>query len=336
MSIDLKHFYSLIDNFKELKILVIGDLMLDVFIYGTVDRISPEAPVPVVDVKKEVLMPGGAANVAANLRALGVNVFLCGIVGKDGNGKILEQLLVERGVENQFFIDDGRMTSTKTRIVAHSQQMVRFDKEEKHKLKKKDTDKIIDYLKEVKDELDAIIVSDYGKGVITKYLIEQLVENFSEKIITVDPKIENFYYYKNVTSLTPNNKEASQATNIKIEDEESLIKCGKYILNKLGTKSLLITRGAEGMTVFVDEEVRHIPAVAKEVYDVTGAGDTVISVFTSALAAGGNFVDAAILSNAAAGIVVGKVGTATTTTDELKENLPMLLKKMMEVTDGSA
>ncbi|MGA1846022.1 D-glycero-beta-D-manno-heptose-7-phosphate kinase [Deferribacter abyssi] len=331
MSTDLKYFNSLIDRFKKLKILVIGDLMLDIFIYGTVERISPEAPVPVVDVKEEVLMPGGAANVAVNLKALGVDVFLCGIVGKDNNGNILEQLLVERGVNNHFLIDDGRMTSTKTRIVAHSQQMVRFDKEEKHKLRKKDTKRIIDYLKDVKDDLDAIIVSDYGKGVITKYLIEQLVENFSDKIITVDPKIENFYYYRKVTSLTPNNKEASQATNIKIEDEDSLIKCGQYILSKLEAESLLITRGAEGMTVFLNDEFRHIPAVAKEVYDVTGAGDTVISVFTSALAAGGNFVDAAILSNAAAGIVVGKVGTATTTTDELKENLPMLLKKMVGV-----
>lgn len=330
MNTDLNRLTSYINKFDKLKILVIGDLMLDIFIYGSVDRISPEAPVPVVEIKKEVMMPGGAANVAANLKALGVTPILAGIIGNDNNGLLLKNLLNEMQIDNQFIIDDGRTTSTKTRVVAHSQQVVRIDKEEKHKIKKKDTDKLLSFIGDIKNSIDAIIISDYGKGMITKYLIEQLVTNFSEKIITVDPKIENFYYYKNVTSLTPNNKEASTATNIKITDEESLIKCGKHILEKLKSKSLVITRGEEGMTVFTEENITHIPAVAKEVFDVTGAGDTVISVFTSALAVGANYTEAAIIANAAAGIVVGKVGTATTNKDELLKQIPNLITSTQE------
>ncbi|BAI80005.1 ADP-heptose synthase [Deferribacter desulfuricans SSM1] len=331
MNTDLNRLTSYINKFDKLKILVIGDLMLDIFIYGSVDRISPEAPVPVVEIKKEVMMPGGAANVAANLKALGVTPILAGIIGNDNNGSLLKNLLNEMQIDNQFIIDDGRTTSTKTRVVAHSQQVVRIDKEEKHKIKKKDTDKLLSFIEDIKNSIDAIIISDYGKGMITKYLIEQLVANFSEKIITVDPKIENFYYYKNVTSLTPNNKEASTATNIKITDEESLTKCGKHILEKLKSKSLVITRGEEGMTIFTEENITHIPAVAKEVFDVTGAGDTVISVFTSALAVGASYTDAAIIANAAAGIVVGKVGTATTDRDELLKQIPNLINSTKEI-----
>jgi len=330
MNINLEKLINYVNNFSKLNILVIGDLMLDVFIYGTVDRISPEAPVPVVEINKEVMMPGGAANVAANLKTLGVNPILAGIIGDDNNGKILKELLNDIGIHESFILNDGRITSTKTRIIAHSQQVVRIDKEEKHNIKKKDIDKLLNYIDEIENRIDAIIISDYGKGMITKYLIEQLVTKYNSKIITVDPKIENFYYYKNVTSLTPNNKEASMATNIKIKDTDSLIKCGKNILEKLNSRSLVITRGEEGMTVFTPNSITHIPAVAKEVYDVTGAGDTVISVFTSALAVGADYVEAAIIANAAAGIVVGKVGTATTTKEELLENLPTLIKYTME------
>jgi D-beta-D-heptose 7-phosphate kinase/D-beta-D-heptose 1-phosphate adenosyltransferase len=327
----MENLHKFIDKFKDINLLVVGDLMLDIFIYGNVDRISPEAPVPVVEITSEKKMPGGAANVAKNLTTLGVKVDISGIASKDENGKTLLDMLKKDNINCSLFIDDGRTTSVKTRIIGHNQQMVRVDKEEKTKLEKKFTKQLLDNLKDKINQYDGIIISDYGKGMITEYLLEELTKICKEnnKIVTVDPKIENFYFYKNVTCLTPNNKEASEATNMKIDDTDSLVKCGNYIMEKLNSNSLLITRGSKGMTLFTkDEEPCHINAVAKEVYDVTGAGDTVISVFTAALCAGASLKEATILSNAAAGIVVAKVGTATVSPDELKANLSYFLDKM--------
>lgn len=326
----MKELTTLIKQLPNTRLIVIGDLMLDVFIYGSVDRISPEAPVPVVKVVKERAMPGGAANVAANLASLGSKPTLIGVASNDNDGKHLKKILRSMDIDTMYF-DDGRNTSVKTRIIAHNQQVVRFDKEKNDKLSKNFSSDIIDYVTGIIDRYDGIILSDYGKGVITEFLIKKLTLLCREKnkIITVDPKVENFKLYKNVTSITPNNKEASQATGIPIHDEKSLLNCGNRIIEMLQCNSVLITRGAEGMSLFMkNEETKNIPAVAKEVFDVTGAGDTVISVFSAAISLGATLKEAAFLANAAAGIVVGKVGTATVSLEELENNLPYSVNVM--------
>jgi len=321
-------FYQYIDKFNEVRIFVIGDVMLDIFMYGKVNRISPEAPVPVVNITHEKKVPGGAANVALNLRELGVDTTLIGLVGGDEEGRFLENYLHNNKI-NIFLLNDGRPTTVKTRIIAGGQQVVRVDREVSHKLSDKKEAKIIDFLEKNVDIFDGIIISDYAKGMITKKLIKKIVELCKKynKIVTVDPKIENFFYYKEVTTLTPNNKEASSATGINIKDDRSLIKCGNFILKKLGSKSLIITRGEKGMTIFENGQVEHLPTVAKEVFDVTGAGDTVISVVSTMLALNAPLRESAILSNIAAGIVVGKIGTATVNIDELKKGVKEYLKQ---------
>jgi D-beta-D-heptose 7-phosphate kinase/D-beta-D-heptose 1-phosphate adenosyltransferase len=284
-----------------------------------------------VEVVKETMMPGGAANVAKNLKTLGVSVTIAGVIGNDEHGQILAKELDKCDVDCSLLLEDTRNTSVKTRIIGHHQQMVRFDRESKQKLAEDKTNKFCSLIEDKISQFDGIIISDYGKGMITDKLLKFLTKLCKKhnKILNVDPKIENFYFYKDVTCLTPNNKEASEASNIKIEDEESLMKCGNYILDKLNSEALLITLGPKGMTLFSkNEEPCHINAVAKEVFDVTGAGDTVISVLTASLCAGANFKEATVLSNAAAGIVVAKVGTATVTTDELKRNLSNFMNKM--------
>jgi len=321
-------FYQYIDKFNEVRIFVIGDVMLDIFMYGKVNRISPEAPVPVVNITHEKKVPGGAANVALNLRELGVDTTLIGLVGGDEEGRFLENYLHNNKI-NIFLLNDGRPTTVKTRIIAGGQQVVRVDREVSHKLSDKKEAKIIDFLEKNIDVFDGIIISDYAKGMITKKLIKKIVELCKKcnKIVTVDPKIENFFYYKEVTTLTPNNKEASSATGINIKDDRSLIKCGNFILKKLGAKSLIITRGEKGMTIFENGQVEHLPTVAKEVFDVTGAGDTVISVVSTMLALNASLRESAILSNIAAGIVVGKIGTATVNIDELKKGVKEYLEQ---------
>lgn len=321
-------FYQYIDKFNEVRIFVIGDVMLDIFMYGKVNRISPEAPVPVVNITHEKKVPGGAANVALNLRELGVDTTLIGLVGSDEEGRFLENYLHNNKIKI-FLLNDGRPTTVKTRIIAGGQQVVRVDREVSHKLSDKKEAKIIDFLEKNVDVFDGIIISDYAKGMITKKLIKKIVELCKKynKIVTVDPKIENFFYYKEVTTLTPNNKEASSATGINIKDDRSLIKCGNFILKKLGAKSLIITRGEKGMTIFENGQVEHLPTVAKEVFDVTGAGDTVISVVSTMLALNASLRESAILSNIAAGIVVGKIGTATVNIDELKKGVKEYLEQ---------
>jgi D-beta-D-heptose 7-phosphate kinase/D-beta-D-heptose 1-phosphate adenosyltransferase len=321
-------FYQYIDKFNEVRIFVIGDVMLDIFMYGKVNRISPEAPVPVVNITHEKKVPGGAANVALNLRELGVDTTLIGLVGGDEEGRFLENYLHNNKIKI-FLLNDGRPTTVKTRIIAGGQQVVRVDREVSHKLSDKKEAKIIDFLEKNVDVFDGIIISDYAKGMITKKLIKKIVELCKKynKIVTVDPKIENFFYYKEVTTLTPNNKEASSATGINIKDDRSLIKCGNFILKKLGAKSLIITRGEKGMTIFENGQVEHLPTVAKEVFDVTGAGDTVISVVSTMLALNASLRESAILSNIAAGIVVGKIGTATVNIDELKKGVKEYLEQ---------
>ncbi len=322
--------YSRILNlFLSKRILIIGDLILDRYIFGKVSRISPEAPVPVVDVVNETFLMGGATNVANNITALGGKASIAGIIGNDLAGKKLYELLEACNINIEGVLTDKRLTSVKTRVIAHNQQVVRFDKEEKKKLEGKNLDVFLSYLKKAIPQHDAIIISDYKKGVISSSLMSEVVTSAKNlgKFISVDPKIGHFHLYKDVSLLTPNVAEASQGSGIEIKDEKSLIKAGKALIDKLQCLSLLITRGEEGMTLFkrdkasLDIETIHFPTMAKKVFDVTGAGDTVIATFTLAYSTGATMEESAIIANHAAGIVVGEVGTAVPQIDKLYKSL---------------
>lgn len=315
---------SLIDKFSKAKVLVIGDLIMDHFIWGTVKRISPEAPVPVVDVKDESIMLGGSANVVNNLRSLKAKCLLTGVVGNDFDGKrLLDDLKKEKVSTDGIIVDKTRLTTIKTRVIAHSQQVVRFDREVKEKIKEKTLDKVLSYIETNIKKADIVILSDYAKGVITKDLAAKVIElaNKHDKMVAVDPKTEHYEFYKGATFMTPNNLEASQLSGIDIVDNKTLKKAEAKIAGDLNLDALLVTRGEHGMSLFEASGETHIPTVAREVFDVSGAGDTVIAIFSLALAVGASFKEAAALSNIAAGIVVGKVGTAAVTREELLESL---------------
>jgi rfaE bifunctional protein kinase chain/domain len=318
----LKH---LISKFHNCKVLVVGDLMLDEFIWGGVSRISPEAPVPVVWVDRENFMPGGASNVAANMRSLGGEVYLAGVVGADSRGEVLQSLLRKKGVHCEGIVADAsRPTTQKTRVIAHRQQVVRIDRELVKPIADSVLDEIREYVRETLPRVDALIIEDYGKGVIVPSIVEEAVKiaKKHKKIITVDPKETHFSWYRGVTTLTPNHHEASAAAGFKIKDEATLEKAGREILKKLRSDSFIITRGENGMAIFEPKKKTvKIPTMAREVFDVSGAGDTVISALTLALAAGGNILESAYISNIAAGIVVGKVGVAVIDREELSNGL---------------
>ncbi|MFN3550635.1 MAG: D-glycero-beta-D-manno-heptose-7-phosphate kinase [Endomicrobiia bacterium] len=313
---------KIIDRFKDKTVLVIGDVMLDKYIWGNVERISPEAPVPVVEVIKETQNLGGCGNVAHNITSVGGNCYIVTLVGNDVYSEELKLMLKQKNVNiNGIFVDNIRPTTVKTRIIAHNQQVIRVDKESRVQITPQIFEKIKSYIEEIKDKIDAILISDYGKGVITKGLLAYLI-NVAKKLnipITVDPKIEHFMEYKKVTILTPNLNEATLGMRLtkKPQTEQEIYELGKKILKKLSPQALVITRGPDGMTLFEKEKIYHIPTRAKEVYDVTGAGDTVIAILTLCLATGADFVSSCEISNFAAGIVVGKVGTATVTKEEL-------------------
>ena len=314
-----------IDRFASCRILVVGDLVMDEYLWGRVERISPEAPVPVVEVKEESLMLGGAGNVLNNIISLGGNVLLCGVIGNDPMGRELTRKLRELSSPiDGLVVEDGRPTTIKTRIVAHSQQVVRVDREERKPVNDKSIERILATIEGEIPESDAIVVADYGKGVVTKSLmdgIRSLSQN-SRIILAVDPTARNVKYYTDVTLITPNNYEAQQMSGIQIDDDQSLMRAGTHLLEELGCKVVLITQGDRGMTLFEnDGQPTHIPTVARKVFDVSGAGDTVIATFTLALAAGLKPGQAATLANLAAGIVVGEVGTATVPAARLKEVL---------------
>ncbi|MEE9591148.1 MAG: D-glycero-beta-D-manno-heptose-7-phosphate kinase [Thermodesulfobacteriota bacterium] len=325
----IKKAYSIIDKFKDARILVIGDLILDHFIWGNVRRISPEAPVPVVEVTSEGILLGGSANVVNNIHSLGGKCLVAGVAGRDEDGKKLLKLLKEKGIPFEgITLDRKRPTTIKTRVIAHNQQVVRFDREDKDKIENETLDKVIKYVKKALKSTDLVIISDYAKGLITSKLMEE-TKTFASKLgkpIVLDPKVEHFNYYRGVTVVTPNNLEASLASGIDIVDGRSLHMAGEVLYNKLGCKALLITRGEHGMSIFESNEETHIPTVAREVYDVSGAGDTVVGVLGLALASGADFKEAAVLANYAAGIVVSKVGTATVGADEFR----MVLKESMD------
>jgi rfaE bifunctional protein kinase chain/domain len=315
---------DIFNKFGKTGVLVIGDLMVDQYIWGKVRRISPEAPVPVVEVTKEELLLGGAANVAHNILSLGGKVFIAGAIGRDNTGKILINKLSERGFNTDGIVIDGsRPTTVKTRVIAHSQQVVRFDKEVRADISRTTLSLVLDYVSSCLPEIKGIIISDYCKGIITRSLIRKLLELTRSKVfIAADPKIGHFDYYKGLSLITPNINEASFGSGIDITDEKTLISAGRALLKKLQCKAVIITRGDEGMTLFEKNgAVTNIPTCAREVYDVSGAGDTVIAALTLCHAAGADLKDAAIIANHAAGVVVAKVGTAVATKQEILKSM---------------
>ena len=335
LNVSPKTLLNIVEDFSKSSVLVLGDIVLDCYIWGSVDRICPEAPVPVVDVKRESSMLGGAGNVVANLRMLGSNVSLCGVVGDDDDGKAIIKQLEERNVRRDgVIVDRTRPTTKKTRIVAGHQQVVRFDHETKVRIAAEVTASVARYLDNHWDRFDAIIVSDYGKGVIHPELLRHIQQARKKrpKIISVDPKERNMPFYKGVSLITPNKKEASAAAGRPIETEEDLREVGGSIIQKLKCDHLVITLGSEGMALFQKHnEYIKIPTFAKEVFDVSGAGDTVVSVLTLALCSGASLPEAALLANTAAGIVVGKIGTASVSAEELKKYVRTAKKKVSEI-----
>lgn len=316
---------QLVNQFTGKRILVLGDVMLDRYIWGKVSRVSPEAPIPVVHVQRENSLPGGAANVANNLRALGGKVILAGVLGKDSMGETMLAMLKQEGVNTELLLRDAsRPTITKTRVIAHSQQVVRIDREKSEPLLPRLAGRMLRGLEHWIPRVDGVIVSDYNKGLLTEKLAQGVIDLARKhgKIITGDPKPENIRKFRRVTLISPNHSEAEKAAGFAITDLERLLQAGKKILSDLECEAVLITRGEEGMSLFEkDGSVSHVPTVAQEVYDVSGAGDTVISTLTLALAAGGNFREAAVAANCAAGITVGEVGVATTTPEQLKRRI---------------
>jgi rfaE bifunctional protein kinase chain/domain len=311
-----KRLIGYINRFPSIRILVVGDIVLDHYIWGKVSRISPEAPVPVVNVTRENLLLGGATNVVHNIHDLGGSVSVCGVIGRDDAGSQVIQLLRAKGITTDGLIEDpGRPTTIKTRIIAHSQQVVRFDRESKDRIGKDAHRMVFKYIKaRIAQGLDGIVLSDYCKGMVTSDLVRDIVPLARKNgvIVSVDPKVSHFGMYRGVTILTPNTNEASIGSKIDIENEDSLLRAGNLLLKRLKCAAVLITRGEQGMSLFEQgRKVIHIPTVAREVFDVTGAGDTVIGALTLAMASGASMADAARIANYAAGIVVGIVGTAT-------------------------
>lgn len=321
---DKNRLKELVHQFKNRKVVVFGDVMIDHFVRGSVNRISPEAPVPVVHVKSETFLPGGAGNVACNMALLGGDVTLLSVVGEDVAGEKLLESIADKGIHTALVARDGhRPTTEKVRVIAEHQQVVRFDRESAAPLNANLAQVCVDNLERVIKSAGAVILSDYGKGVLNDTTIEAAIKICRKhKVpVCVDPKVEHFKKYRHITCMTPNTKEACEGMGVQIAHEQRDIEeLGKNILATLESDSLLITQGAGGMTLFEKGSpvsISHTDTVAREVFDVTGAGDTVISVLALSLAAGATLKEAAMLSNYAAGVVVGKLGTATVSPEEL-------------------
>jgi len=312
---------EILRTLPERKVLVLGDVMLDEFVWGDVTRISPEGPVPVVDVRRESVHLGGAANVLANLISLGAHGWVVGVVGSDFAGERLREQLrqLNSGDEVGLIVDETRPSTTKTRIVAHSQLVVRADRESRAPVNEKTEAQIIAHLKEKLAEAHAFVVSDYDKGVVTPNILREILPFAYERVpVLIDPKLRNFNSYRPATLVTPNHLEALRMSDTEDHSDDGSHEAARIIQQKLGCDAVLITRGDRGMMLLeAGGQPVYVKTAAREVYDVTGAGDTVIATLAPALASGATMVEAAALANHAAGIVVGKVGTATATAGEL-------------------
>ena len=309
-------------------VLIVGDVMLDHYQFGRVERISPEAPVPVVMVEREEYKLGGACNVARNIKRLGGRPKLIGVCGDCGRQNAMTAMLEEEGIDFVLVTETARKTTIKTRIIAHNQQVVRVDNESPKKIGPATVGRLHEELLRARDDHPVIILSDYGKGVVCREFMDglkDLAQSGNRPKLLVDPKVKNFELYKGVTLLTPNTAEAGQSVGVAIGSREEIIKAGQRIFRKLRCDHLVITLGPEGMAFFESSErVWGIPTVAQKVFDVTGAGDTVIATIGLAFSAGMGLMESCILSNYAAGIVVGQIGTAAVTPQELIESIHTL------------
>jgi D-beta-D-heptose 7-phosphate kinase/D-beta-D-heptose 1-phosphate adenosyltransferase len=327
-----ERYRELIDSFGGKNVLVIGDVMLDRFIWGSVSRISPEAPVPVVRVREESIYPGGAANVARNLTPFAGHVHMVGLLGDDGEGGVLMKALSDEGIETGGIVTDSDFeTITKTRIIARQQQVVRFDRERSVEISEAQIEEVRKFIASELESLDAIIIEDYGKGFVTQPLVDAVVSLAREGdlVSTVDPNAGHRLDWQGVTAVKPNRLEAFSEVGVPEDamsgkgepaENEVLLDVGRELLDRWGTEIVQITLGEHGMMLFErDKDPHHIPTKAQGVFDVSGAGDTAIALFTLALSAGATAVEAAEISNYASGVVVGKLGTATLSVEELLE-----------------
>lgn len=299
--------------------------MVDEYIWGSVSRLSPEAPVPVVEVQAESFHLGGAGNVGANIQSLGGKAILVGVVGHDLPGERLIHAIEAAGIKSDgVVVDRTRPTTIKTRVVAGSRQIVRFDRESMTDLSKEAANRVLEAVTRRLADADVVLISDYAKGVVGKRVARQVLSlaQRHQKIVVVDPKVPHFPLYKGATVITPNHHEALAFAHLRrLGQEDPLTVAGKELLRKLEVTAILVTRGEAGMSLFEDGQVTHIPAVAKEVYDVTGAGDTVVAALALAMASGAPLREAAVIANHAAGVVVARAGTATISREELLEAL---------------
>lgn len=316
---------ALVRRFASVRVLVVGDVMLDRFVWGRVERISPEAPVPVVHVTRDDARPGGAGNVVSNVRALGGRAAFAGIVGDDAAGKMLRRMMDELGASTDgLVVDRHRPTIEKTRIIAHHQQVVRLDREDPPGESGRAAARVRDHVLAARRRADVIVVSDYNKGVVGAELLDALAAAHRADPFrwVVDPKRANFGHYKRVSLVKPNREEAAAASGVEIHDRASLRRAGAALLAHWDAEAVLISRGEGGMALFKrDGAVAEFPTVAREVFDVTGAGDTVVATCALALGAGGSLEEATVLANHAAGVVVGKIGTASATAAEVRATL---------------
>jgi D-beta-D-heptose 7-phosphate kinase/D-beta-D-heptose 1-phosphate adenosyltransferase len=324
-SFDAKKLRDLVSRFHGRRIAVLGDLMLDRYLWGRIERISPEAPVPVVEVDRETSTLGGAGNVAANLSALGARPMLFGAVGHDDGAQQLLDALAAKGVESSHIVrDPARPTTLKTRIVANSQHVVRFDLESREPLAGESLARLIGGIATDLGACEGLIVSDYGKGVVIPATLEAALKIARERgfAVSVDPKESHIDHYQGVSLITPNQNEAGWVQGKRIRDEPTLMEVGWGLQKRLDARCVLVTRGAEGMSLFErGGRYTHLPTVAREVFDVTGAGDTVVSVAALALAVGADFPEACTLANHAAGVVIREIGTASCSPAELLASL---------------
>jgi D-beta-D-heptose 7-phosphate kinase/D-beta-D-heptose 1-phosphate adenosyltransferase len=322
----IKRVNEIVKQMRRQTIVVFGDVMIDEFVWGEVTRISPEAPVPVVDIRRESVHLGGAANVLANLVALGARATVVGVIGSDRAGERLRAELREAGAlraDESLVVDESRPTTIKTRIIAHNQLVVRADRERRTPVDGEMGARIIEVLKTVVREANAFVVSDYDKGAVTPHVLGEILPLvFGAGVpVLVDPKIRNFNSYRPATLVTPNHHEALRLTNTEDDTDEGMAHAARLIRDQLNCESVLITRGERGMLLVEGGgDPVYVGTAAREVYDVTGAGDTVIATLAASLAVGTTLVEAAMLANHAAGIVVAKVGTATASADELVDS----------------
>lgn len=314
----------LVDIVKKIpgvKVLVVGDLMLDRYWWGDVTRISPEAPVPIVRLKKNTYAVGGAANVAANIAGLGATAYLVGVVGSDAEAGTFGKLLSEAGISAEHLVSgDQRPTTVKTRIIAHNQQVVRVDQETSAELGPDEQQRVLNAIDEVIDAADLVIISDYAKGVLTGETLARLITKTKElgKPLLVDPKGKDFSRYRGASLLTPNRREAAEACHLESESQDLVEKAGSMMLAELDLDAVLITQSEDGMTLFrKGSGPEHLEAAAREIYDVTGAGDTVIACLGTALGAGADYLAAARIANIGAGLVIRQLGTTHVTADRL-------------------